>query len=160
MGFIGSLTNSITVNSDVKKSYLVSEKIVEPRNAIDIRSASKILENINGDYFVYISYTNKNYDNVQTLERGLANLIDKYDLKNKFYYVNIDPVMNYDNSIDLINKYMGYTDVLISKVPTIVYVNKDNIVRRENIITRLDDNLITVGDFQSLLDNNQFVAKK
>ena len=54
--------------------------------------------------------------------------------------------------VKLVNEYLGYSDVLVSKVPTILYVNEDNIIRIENIITRDDDELITSGDFQKLLD--------
>ena len=97
---------------------------------------------------------------VQTLDMGIANLINNYGLKDKFYYINIDSIINKNNKVGIVNNYLGYEDVLITKVPTILYVNSENIIRTENIITRDDDKLITVGDFQKLLDINQFVVKK
>ena len=160
MGFVESMIKSFDFHSPQSNSYIVQEKIVADDHIIDIRDALKNLRKVDGDYFIYLGYTKRNNSEIQIFERDMAKLIDKYDLKSKFYYVNIDAVIDYDNSIELINKYLGYTDVLISKVPTIAYINKEHIIRIENIITRSDSNLITIGDFQNLLDINQFVAKK
>lgn len=160
MGFVESMVKNIRIASIPNSSYIVKEKIVADDHIIDIRNASKSLRNVKGDYFIYLGYTKRNNSEVQLFERELSKILDKYDLKNKFYYVNIDAVIDYDNSLELVNKYLGYTDVLVSKLPTIAYINPDNIIRIENIITRSDNNLITIGDFQNLLDINQFVAKK
>ena len=160
MGFIESYTNNLKVTDDYKPSYIVTEEILNKKNVLKLDSAEFELSKLNGDYFVYIGYTKINNKDVELFEMGLANLIDKYDLKDKFYYVNIDSIIKEKNCIELVNKYLGYSDVLVSKVPTILYVNEDNIIRIENIITREDNKMITVGDFQKLLDINQFVAKK
>ena len=160
MGFIESYTKDMKVTGNYKPSYLVHEEILNKNNILKLENAKYTLGQLDGDYFVYVGYTKMYNNEVQMLDMGIANLIDKYDLKDKFYYINIDPIINKKNRVDLVNNYLGYHDVLISKVPTILYVNSDNIITIDNIITREDDRLITVGDFQKLLDINQFVVKK
>ena len=160
IGFAETYTKDLKVESSYKPAYLVKEEILKEDNVLTLENARNRLSLLRGDYFVYVGYTKMYNNDVHTLDMGIANLINKYDLKDKFYYLNIDSILNRKNKVDLVNDYLGYRDVLITKVPTIVYVNSENIIRRENIITRDDDKLITVGDFQKLLDINQFVAKK
>ena len=160
IGFAETYTSNLKVESNYKSAYLVEEEIIDESHILSLNNAKNVLDSLNGDYFVYVGYTKMYNSEVQILDMGIANLINKYDLKDKFYYLNIDSIINKKNKIALVNKYLGYRDVLISKIPTIVYVNSENIVRIENIITREDDKLMTVGDFQKLLDINQFVIKK
>ncbi|MBR1416243.1 MAG: hypothetical protein IJ572_00295 [Bacilli bacterium] len=157
IGFIDSLINAKPNKVDTD-SYIVSKQVLKESNIIDIRDARTKFSNFNGNYFIYLSYSNNSL--INTFEKELENVIDKYGLKDKFYYVSLDAIKDYDNRLELTNKYLGYTDVLVTKLPTIIYVNNDNIVRRENIITREDNNLITIGDFQNLLDINNFKTKK
>ena len=89
------------------------------------------------------------------MEKDLKKLIKEYKLQDKFYYINIDSIKSSDNKISLVNELLGLDDIKVEKVPTIIYVNKDNKVLRNNIITRKDDSLMEVGDFQKLLDINE-----
>ena len=89
------------------------------------------------------------------MEKDLKKLIKEYKLQDKFYYINIDSIKSSDNKVSLINELLGLDDIKVEKVPTIIYVNKDNKVLRNNIITRKDDSLMEVGDFQKLLDINE-----
>ena len=89
------------------------------------------------------------------MEKDLKKLIKEYKLQDKFYYINIDSIKSSDNKISLVNELLGLYDIKVEKVPTIIYVNKDNKVLRNNIITRKDDSLMEVGDFQKLLDINE-----
>ena len=160
IGFAETYTKNMKVDSNIKSPYLVEEEIISKDHVLTIENAKSVLSKLDGDYFVYVGYTRMYNSEMQILDMGIAGLINKYDLKDKFYYVSIDSIIEKKNKIELVNNYLGYKDVLISKVPTIAYVNSDNIIRIENIITREDDKLITVGDFQKLLDINQFVIKK
>lgn len=160
IGFIEPYANNIKVKSNYRPAYLVQQEILDDSNILTLDNAKNRLGSLNGDYFVYVGYTKMYNSEVQVLDMGISNLIDRYGLKNKFYYLNIDSIINKKNVVALVNNYLGYRDVLVSKVPTIIYVNSDNIVRTENIITREDDKLITIGDFQKLLDINQFTVKK
>ena len=160
IGFLEPYVNHLKVESNYKPAYLVEEEILDEDNIIKLEDAEDVLGELDGDYFVYIGYTKMHNSDVQTLDMGIANLINNYGLKDKFYYINIDSILSKKNRVDLVNYYLAYKDVLVTKIPTIIYVNSENIVRPENIITRDDDKLITVGDFQKLLDINQFVVKK
>lgn len=160
IGFIEPQISGLKVSSNYKPAYLVQEEILEDNHVLSLNNAWSTLSKLEGDYFVYVGYTKMYNSDVQVLDMGIANLIDKYGLKDKFYYLNIDSIINKKDKVNLVNYYLGYRDVLVTKVPTIIYVNSENIVRPENIITREDDKLLTIGDFQKLLDINQFVVKK
>lgn len=160
IGFGETYINNLKVEPAFKPPYLVQQEILNKSNILTLDNAKEVLGSLDGDYFVYVGYTKMYNGEMRILDMGISGLIEKYDLKDKFYYLNIDSIIRKKNKVALVNSYLGYKDVLISKVPTIVYVNSENIVRRENIITREDDKLITVGDFQKLLDINQFVVKK
>ena len=136
-----------------ENSYLITNKEIPMNHILNINSASETLKSLNGDYYIYISYTNSK--EVYNLEKNLKKLITSYNLKDKFYYLNVNNIYNDPNFKDEINAYLGYRDAKVSSVPTIVYVNKDNVVRIENIITREDNNMMTLGDFQKLLDINE-----
>lgn len=160
IGFLEPYINNMKVESSYKPAYLVQQEILDEEHVLKLDQAWSKLSKLEGDYFVYVGYTKMYNSEVQVLDIGIANLIDKYDLKGKFYYLNIDSILSKKNRVDLVNYYLAYKDVLVTKIPTIIYVNSENIVRPENIITRDDDKLMTVGDFQKLLDINQFVVKK
>ena len=159
IGFVDSMINIASQNEDKKTytSYMINNKIFSDSNTIEIEDAKFKLSALSGDYFIYLSYSD---EALHSFEKELTKLIRDNNLQDKFYYINIDKIKDEDNLIDLVNKFLGYSDVLVSKVPTIIYVNKDNIVRTENIITRLDNNLITIDDVSKLLDINGYELKK
>lgn len=140
------------MDSKISKSYLVSKKLVKKQ--YNIEEDLSELRNLTGERFIYISYTGNK--DIYNLEKELKTLIKDYNLTDKFYYVNIDSIKNDDNVISAINNFLNVEEGLITKVPTIIYVNKDNEILRNNVITRLDDNLMEKGDFQKLLDINGF----
>ena len=152
IGYFGySMYNQYT-EAKIQRSYLVSKKLV--KKDYNIEEDLTELKNLTGERFIYISYTGNK--DIYNLEKDLKKLIDEYNLKDKFYYVNIDSIKNDDNVISAINNLLGIDEGLVTKVPTIIYVNKNNEILRDNVITRLDDNLMEVGDFQKLLDINGF----
>lgn len=139
-------------NETINSSYIVSNEIIKSDNVVDIKDASNLMSKLNGDYYLYISY--KGDSNIYKLEKKLAKIINYYKLNNKFYYVSIDSIKNSQVLLTELNTDLNLGDVKVEKVPTIIYVNKDNEIRRENIITRYDNNLMEVGDFSHLLDIN------
>ena len=154
MGFIDSLSkvNAPKVEKEVT-SYIEKNNLFSKSNIIELEDASFKLNALNGDYFVYITYTD---EKVNAFEKELIELLNEKNIKDKFYYVNIDKIKDETNVIELVNKYLNYKDALVTKVPTIVYINKDNVLRVENIINRLDNNMMDINDVQSLLDRNGF----
>ena len=140
------------MNDQISKSYLVNKKLVKKQ--YNVEEDLSELKNLSGERFIYISYTDNK--DIYNLEKDLKDLIKEYDLSDKFYYVNINSIKNDDNVINAINNLLEIEEGLITKVPTIIYVNKNNEILRNNVITRLDDNLMEKGDFQKLLDINGF----
>ena len=130
-------------------SYLVKHKLVT--KSYNIAEDLSELKSNKGTYFVYLSYTGSK--EIYSLEKDLKSLIKQYKLKDKFYYVNLDSLKDNANKTSAVNELLGLTDVQVTKVPTIIYVTNGEI-KKENIITRLDDNLFEKGDFQQLLDIN------
>jgi hypothetical protein len=152
IGGICEIISNITSNN-LSKSYLVTSKTINSNNVIDLSKAKDTFSTLDGNYFIYVSYTNNS--DVYNLEHKLKKVIDEYKLNDNFYYLNIDSIMDNPTKITYLNTILGYQDSQISTVPTIIYVNKDNAIRIENIITKDDNTMMNVGDFQHLLDINE-----
>ena len=155
IGFVDSLTTTKEKTRDKvdPASYVETKGGFDKSNIIDYKDASFKLSALNGNYFIYITYNDKE---VNLFEKELVKLLEEKNIKDKFYYVNIDEIKNEENLIEKVNRIFGFSDALVVKVPTIVYVNSENIVRNDNIITRIDDKLIDINDVKSLLDRNGF----
>lgn len=135
-------------------SYLLSTNIISRDHKINLKDAKASFSKLDGDYFIYITYTDNKQ--VYEFEKKLKKLIDKYDISDKFYYINTDDYVDSEYYIDFINTYLGFKDAFVLKTPTIIYVNKDNEVVYNNIITRADNEMMNIGDVQKLLDINGF----
>ena len=155
IGFVDYLVNhNLSTNKPREISSYIQDKNVFPKsNIISLEDASFKLSALNGNYFIYITYTDAK---VNSFEKDLAKLLDNKKIKDNFYYISIDKIKDEENVIELVNKYLNFKDALVSKVPTIVYVDNNNIVRQENIISRLDDKMISINDVKSLFDRNGF----
>ena len=134
IGFVEYLVYSgNNVNTSENTPYIISSKVLNDSNIIDLEDAKFKLSSLSGDYFIYLNYTSGSASN---FEKDLKELIDKYSIRNNFYYINLDSVKNEDNKEELVNKYLGYNSNLITKLPTIVYVDRNGEVRKENIIIK------------------------
>lgn len=158
IGIGESILNIQELRVGNSKSYIQNSRVLSKSHVIKLDNAKKTFSKLNGNYFIYLSYSGNTI--IDSLEREMTELIKSYELEKQFYYVNLDAIINEDNVVDKVNAALEYQDALISKVPTVIYVNKDNIVRIENIITRSDGNMMNIGDFQQLLDINDFKIKK
>ena len=154
MGFVDTMFKTYSTATKNSEPYILSTNTIDKTMAVDLSIARLRFSNLKGDYFVYLNYGSSR--NAASLEAGLRNLIKQYKLENKFYYINIDDLKDDNDAVKKVNDSLGLSETLISKLPTIYYVNSDGILRIENIITRQDDNKITVGDFQNLLDINNY----
>ena len=67
------------------------------------------------------------------------------------YYLNITSIKDEEDYIDQINKALSLEEIKVTNVPTIIYYKEGKAV---DIISREDDNIMNVGDFQKLLDIN------
>lgn len=129
----------------VSQSYLVKEKVIS--NEIQsLDEVEAIFAEVPDEYFVYISYTGS--EEIYDMEKDLKKVINKYELNDLFYYLNVTSIKDKNNYIDDLNKSLNL-DQKVKKVPTIVYVKEGKVV---DIIERSDNNMMNVGDFQKLLD--------
>src|SRR5574344_1061165 len=139
---------------NLNNSYLVETNVIKSDNVLSLDDAKTKFNGLSGDYFIYISYQNSN--DIYKLEKKLASVIKSYNLTDKFYYIDVKNIKDDDNYIQELNALLGYRDVLVKNVPTIIYVDSKNIIQYQNIITRTDNKMMNIGDFQQLLDINGF----
>ncbi len=138
----------------VSTSYLVKEKVISN----EITSLDK-LDDVFGEtpsnYFVYVSYTGN--EQIYNMESDLGKIIKEYNLNDTIYFLNVTSLKEKNsNYIEEINQALKLEDKKITKIPTIIYY-KDNVA--VDIITRNDDNIMNVGDFQKLLDINKITKE-
>lgn len=132
----------------VSQSYLVKEKVIS--NEIQsLDEVDAIFAEVPEDYFIYISYTGS--EEIYNMEKGLKKVINKYELNDKIYYLNVTSIKEKEGYIDDINKALNLDKKKVKKVPTIVYIKDGEVV---DIITKSDNNIMNVGDFEKLLDVN------
>lgn len=140
---------NVLKENKVSTSYLVKEKVIS--NEIkNLNEVEDIFSEAPTSYYVYISYTGS--EEVYNMEKDLKKVIIDYNLNDSFYYLNITSIKKDKDYIDKINEAFKLEDKKITNVPTIIYCNDGKVV---DIITRNDDNMMNVGDFQKLLDINK-----
>ncbi len=137
------------------KSYLVSSKTVS-LEVNDIAEIENTFSEAPSEYFIFIGFHND--EEIYNLEKSLKKIIDKYKLNDIFYYIDITDLKNEDGYIDKINNVFNL-DHKIQSVPTILYFKNRKLVS-DGIVTRFDDNMINVGDFEHLLDMYEFKVNK
>ena len=131
----------------VSSSYLTKQKLIQ--EITDLDEASSVFAESPTDYFILISYTGD--EKVYNMEKDLKSIIIDYNLSDKMYYVNVTSIKDNDNCIDEINDKLNLKNIKVEKIPTIIYIKDGNAV---DITRRSDDNMITSGDFQKLIDIN------
>ena len=114
----------------------------------DLKEVSSVLQESPTDYFVYISYTSD--DDVYKLEKRLKRIIDDYNLKDEFYYLDITSIKDKENILDNLNK--TFNTSIITNVPCIIFFKNGNI---EDIIVDKND-IFNYNDFVSLLKDNNY----
>lgn len=138
--------NAIKDNK-VSTSYLVKEKILQ--EITDITEASSVFLEAPSTYFILVSYTGD--EKVYNMEKELKDIIKDNDLSDKMYYLNVTSIKDEENYIDKINKELNLTDKKITQVPSVVYIKDGKAV---DIISRSDNNMMSSGDLQKMLDIN------
>ena len=137
----------------VSTSYLVKEKIIS--NEIKgLNEVNDVLSEAPDKYYLYVSYTGS--EEVYNMEKDLKKVINEYSLNDSMYFLNITDIKDEEDYLNQINESLNLEDQKIKKVPTIIYFNDGKVV---DIVERLDDNIMNVGDFEKLLETNR-VAKE
>lgn len=136
----------------VKESYLVKNGTIT--NVVNIEEIETVfVDTPPEDYFVYISYTGDK--DIYEMEKELVDVINEYDLNDKFYFINVTDSMEKKNYIDELNASLQLEEQKITKVPTILYV-KNGELAKDGILTREDDHIINAGDFAQFLETKEY----
>lgn len=136
----------------VLESYLIKSNTI--RNEIkSLEEIKPIFTEVPDDYFVYISYTGDK--KIYEMEKELREVIIDFNLKDKFYFINVTDIMVEDNYIDNLNDNLNLEEQKIEKVPTIVYFKNGEVVK-DGIVKRADNNIINAGDFTQFLETKEY----
>lgn len=136
----------------VASSYLIKSNTIT--NEIkDLKEVEAVFTEVPDDYFVYISYTND--EQVYEMEKELKDVINKYALNDKFYFINITDIQKEDNYIEKLNETLKLDSQKITKVPTIIYY-KNGEIAKDGILIRDDDNIINASDLEQFLEEKEY----
>lgn len=128
-------------------SYLITSNTLSVEIK-DLSETVQVLKESPSEYFVYISYTND--EKVFNFEKKLKKLIDNYNLKDEFYFVNVTNIKDDENFNSEIND--TFNTKLISNIPCILHFKNNEL---KKVIYNKDLNK-TYTDFENLLKENEF----
>lgn len=128
-------------------SYLITSNTLSVEIK-DLSETVQVLKESPSEYFVYISYTND--ERVYSFEKKLKKLIDNYNLKDKFYFVNVTNIKDDENFNSEIND--TFNTKLISNIPCILHFKNNEL---NKVVYNKDLNK-TYTDFENLLKENEF----
>lgn len=137
----------------IKKTYDLSEErnlsqsiLSRIIGEIKYDEIDNVFLEINGDYFIYISYS-KNSE-ISAFEKQLKNLIVNNDLQNNFYYLNVNDEKKDDNLIKDLNNKFKLNNKKIDYIPAILYYENGDF---KDLITSKKDQIITINDVSNLI---------
>lgn len=131
-----------------RESYLISSETV----TLEINEENELKQvflEAPEEYLVYIGY--RNNEKVYNLEKKLKNVIEEYNIKDIFYYVDATDLMKEDNYIEMFNSNLRLNNIKLENIPAIIYFSENKYTIIEN-----SDNIKLVADFNNLLENEGF----
>lgn len=128
-------------------SYLITSNTLSVEIK-DLSETIQVLKESPSEYFVYISYTND--EKVFNFEKKLKKLIDNYNLKDEFYFVNVTNIKDDENFYSEIND--TFNTKLINNIPCILHFKNNEL---KKVIYNKDLNK-TYTNFENLLKENEF----
>ena len=128
-------------------SYLITSNTLSVEIK-DLSETIQVLKESPSEYFVYISYTND--EKVYSFEKKLKKLIDNYNLKDEFYFVNVKNIKDDENFYKEINN--TFNTKLINNIPCILHFKNNEL---KKVIYNKDLNK-TYTNFENLLKENEF----
>lgn len=128
-------------------SYLITSNTLSVEIK-DLSETIQVLKESPSEYFVYISYTND--EKIFNFEKKLKKLIDNYNLKDEFYFVNVTNIKDDENFYSEIND--TFNTKLISNIPSILHFKNNEL---KKVIYNKDLNK-TYTEFENLLKENEF----
>lgn len=128
-------------------SYLITSNTLSVEIK-DLSETVQVLKESPSEYFVYISYTND--EKIFNFEKKLKKLIDNYNLKDEFYFVNVTNIKDDENFYSEINN--TFNTKLINNIPCILHFKNNEL---KKVIYNKDLNK-TYTEFENLLKENEF----
>ena len=128
-------------------SYLITSNTLSVEIK-DLSETVQVLKESPSEYFVYISYTND--EKIFNFEKKLKKLIDNYNLKDEFYFVNVTNIKDDENFYTEINN--TFNTKLINNIPCILHFKNNEL---KKVIYNKDLNK-TYTNFENLLKENEF----
>lgn len=120
-------------------SYLITTNTIS-QEMTDINEISSVLSETGSYYFVYIGYTKD--EKIYEFEKDLKPIIDKYDLHNNFYYINVTDIKEQNkNYLKALAKELNIKENELKEVPTILYFNDGELIK----------GVYNIRDFKNLL---------
>ena len=144
--YIISLKN-VKQEEKLMNSYLITSNTLSVEIK-DLSETVQVLKESPSEYFVYISYTND--EKVFNFEKKLKKLIDNYNLKDEFYFVNVTNIKDDENFYTEINN--TFNTKLINNIPCILHFKNNEL---KKVIYNKDLNK-TYTNFENLLKENEF----
>lgn len=128
-------------------SYLITSNTLSVEIK-DLSETVQVLKESPSEYFVYISYTND--EKIFNFEKKLKKLIDNYNLKDEFHFVNVTNIKDDENFYSEIND--TFNTKLINNIPCILHFKNNEL---KKVIYNKDLNK-TYTNFENLLKENEF----
>ncbi len=125
-------------------SYLITSNTIQ--NSNDLNSFSQLIQEMPSSYFIYISYTGN--EEVYNLEKNLKMVIDKYNLNDIFYYVDVTKLIDKENYLEEIKSSLKLPR--LKNVPAIIYVDEGKVLE-SNILDGIKDTNFKINDLEDLL---------
>lgn len=129
-------------------SYLITSNTLSVEIK-DLSETIQVLKESPSEYFVYISYTND--EKVYSFEKKLKKLIDNYNLKDEFYFVNVTNIKDDENFYKEINN--TFNTKLINNIPCILHFKNNEL---KKVIYNKDLNK-TYTNFENLLKKTSLI---
>ncbi len=138
---------------DVYKEKKYNESYLIRTNTIslevnDIEEIENTFTEAPNEYFVYIGY--RNDEEIYKLEKKLKTIIDRYNINDNFYYIDVTDLKGKVDYIEKLNTALKLTNEKIKTVPTILYF-KDGILVKDGIVKSKENQMIASEDFEQLL---------
>lgn len=136
-------------------SYLISSKTIDSTIS-DFDSLNQIRQEAPSSYFIYLSYTGN--EDIYNFEKELKRVIDKYDLNNNFYYVDLTNLKNENKDyLTEVKNNLGIDN--LENIPAIIFV-KDGKISNNNILDGINGTMLKISDLENLLDIYEFESIK
>ena len=135
-------------------SYLITSNTIQ-NSVKDLDSLNLIRQEAPSSYFIYLSYHGD--EKIYELEEKLKPIIDKYNLNDIFYYVDLTKLMEEENYLDKVNETLEVKN--IEKIPAIIYVNEGKIAKND-ILDGTSNNILSANELENLLGLYEFDTVK